>query len=76
VKIQFSAKIITLKTENRGEYVNKEMTAFLEIKGIIYDLSPPYTYKSNGLPEYMNCTIVMIVRFMTLDCADIIPQAL
>jgi transposase InsO family protein len=76
VETQFSAKIKKLKTDNGGEYVNKEMTAFLEIKCIIHDLSPPYAYESNGRPERMNRTIVMIVRLMTLDWAYIIPRAL
>jgi hypothetical protein len=52
------------------------MTAFLETKSIIHDLSPPYAHESNGLPERMNRTIVTMVRSMTLDCADVIPQAL
>jgi hypothetical protein len=61
VEPQFSAKIKKLKTDNRGEYVNKQMTVFLEIKGIIYDLSPPYAHENNGLPQHMNRTIVTMV---------------
>jgi hypothetical protein len=76
VEIQFSVKIKKSKTDNGGEYVNKEMIAFLEIKGIIYDLSLPYVDESNGLCEGMNCTIVTIVRSMTLDCADVILSVL
>jgi hypothetical protein len=76
VEIQFSAKIKKLKTNNGGEYVNKEMNAFSETKGITHDLSPPYAHDSDYLPEYMNHTIVMMVRSMTVDCADVIPQAL
>jgi transposase InsO family protein len=76
METQFFAKIKKLKTDNGGEYVNKEMTAFLETKGIIHNLSPPYAYESNGLPERMNHTIVTMVRSMTLDYADVIPQAL
>jgi transposase InsO family protein len=44
VETQYSTKIKKLKTENGGEYVNKEMTAFLEMKCIIHNLSPPYVY--------------------------------
>jgi hypothetical protein len=61
VETQFSAKIKKLKTDNRGEYVNKEMIAFLETKNTIHNLSPPYTHNSNGLLECMNHTIVMII---------------
>jgi hypothetical protein len=76
VETQFSAKIKKLKTDNGGEYINKEMTAFLETKGIIHDLSPPDAHESNGLPEHRNRTIVTMVRSMTLDSAVMIPQAL
>jgi transposase InsO family protein len=76
VETQFSAKIKKLNTDNGGEYLNKEMTAFLEMKGIIHDLSPPYAHDSNGLPERMNRTIVTMVQSMTLDCVDVIRQAL
>jgi hypothetical protein len=76
VDTQFSTMIMKLKTDNGGEYVNKDMTAFLEIKGIIHDVSPPYTYDSDDLPEPMNRTIITMVRSMTLDYANVIPQAL
>jgi hypothetical protein len=52
------------------------MITFLEITGIIHDLLPPYAHESNSLPESMNRRIVTIVRSMTLDCVDVIPQAL
>jgi hypothetical protein len=52
------------------------MTIFLEIKGIIYNLSLSYVHVSNSLPEHMNRTIVMMVQSMTLDCPDLIPQVL
>jgi transposase InsO family protein len=65
VEIQFCAKIKKLKTNNGSEYVNKEMTAFLETNSIIHDLSPPYAHESNSLPAHMNCTIGTMVRSMT-----------
>jgi hypothetical protein len=37
LETQYTAKIKKVKTDNRGEYINKVMTAFLETKGIIYD---------------------------------------
>jgi hypothetical protein len=76
VETQFSAKIKKLKTDNGGEYVNNEITAFLEMKGIIHNLSPLYIHESNGLPERMNRIIVTMVRSMSLACADVISQAL
>jgi hypothetical protein len=63
-----------LKTDNRDGYVNKEMTAYLETKGIIHNLSPPYAYKSNSLSDHMNCTIVTMIQLMTLDYVNVIPK--
>jgi hypothetical protein len=74
VEIQFSANIEKLKTDNRGEYVNKEITATLELQGISHDSSQLYAYKNNGWSVRMNRTIVTIVWSMTLDYADMIPQ--
>jgi hypothetical protein len=75
-KRQFSAKIKKLKTDKGGEYVNIVMTTFLEISWIIHDLSPRYIHESNCLPELMNCTTVMMVISMMLNCTNMISQAL
>jgi hypothetical protein len=69
---QFSTKIKKLKTDNGGEYVNKEMTAILESKGNIHDLSLPYSYESNGPPKHMNHTIVIIGQLLTFNNANVI----
>jgi transposase InsO family protein len=76
VETQFSAKIKKLKTDNRGEYINNEMTTFLKTKGIIHNLSAPYVHQSNGLSEDNNRTIAMIIRSITLDWTNVIPQVL
>jgi hypothetical protein len=65
-----------METNDRGEYISTVMTAFLEMKDIIHDLSPPYAYDSNGLPGHMNHIIAMIVRSMTLDYVNEIPHTL
>jgi hypothetical protein len=76
VEIQFPTTIKKLKTDNGDEYVKKEMTAFLETKGIIHDLSRTFPNESNDLSELMNRTIVMMVRSMTFDSTDVISRAL
>jgi hypothetical protein len=45
VEIQFLAKIKKLKSKNRCDYRNNEMTAFLASMRITYDLSLRDTYK-------------------------------
>jgi hypothetical protein len=65
-----------MKTDAKGEYVNIVMTAVLETKGIIHYLLPPYVDKSNRRPGYMDHTMVMKVRSITLNYADVIRQVL
>jgi hypothetical protein len=76
METQFSAKIKKLKRDNRGKYLNKEMTAVLKRKGIIHDLKLPYANESNGLPEHINHTIVTMVRWMILIYANVSLQVL
>jgi hypothetical protein len=52
------------------------MTVFLETMGIIHNVSPPYAHERNSLPNHMNRTIVIMVRSMTLNYTNVIPQAL
>jgi hypothetical protein len=76
IKIQFSAKIKKPKSDNRCDYANKEMTTLLETNSITHGLSLPYTHKSNLLPAKLNCTIEMIIQYMSLNNVHLILQAL
>jgi hypothetical protein len=73
VETQFSTKIKMFKSDNGGEYVNKDVSEFLAGKGTIHELSPLYAHKSNSLPKRMNRTIITMVRTMTLDVNDELP---
>jgi hypothetical protein len=75
VEIYFYAKIKKLKTDNGDEYITQVMTAALETKEIIHDISLPYADESKGLPEHINRNLVTMVRSMTSDYANVIPQA-
>jgi hypothetical protein len=76
VKTQFSTKIKKVKIDNVGEFVNKDLTIFLEIKGIIHDLLLPYIYKSKTLSIPMNYTIIIMVLLMTLDYTNVLLHIL
>ena len=43
-----------IKSDNGREYINKSFKTFLDSKGIIYELSSPYTPKQNGRAERIN----------------------
>jgi len=42
------------RTDNGGEYVTKDLKGFFASKGIIYEFSPPYSPKSNGVAERLD----------------------
>ena len=52
------------RTDNGGEYVTKDLKRFFESKGIIYELTPPYSPESNGVAERLNRTIGEALRAM------------
>jgi transposase InsO family protein len=56
--------ILRFRTDNGGEYVNKELEGFFQSKGIIHELTPAYSHESNGVAERYNRTIVTMVRGM------------
>jgi len=55
---QDSARVLRFRTDGGGEYVNKDLIKFFKDKGIIHELTPPYSHESNGIAEHFNRTIV------------------
>jgi len=52
------------RTDNGGEYVTKDLKGFVTSKGIIPEISPPYSPESNGVAERLNRTIGESLRAM------------
>ena len=61
---QDNAVIKRFRTDNGGEYVNKDMLTLFQKHGILHDRSPPYSHESNGVAERYNRTIVTSLRSM------------
>jgi hypothetical protein len=76
LETEISIKIKKLKTDNSSKYMKKDMTTFLETKNIIHDILLLYIYKSNGLSEHINRSIIILVPSMTLDYTNIYSQIL
>lgn len=53
-----------LRTDNGGEYVNREFQNYLRSCGIRFQTTCPYTPQQNGLAERMNRTLVEKARCM------------
>lgn len=66
---QLRSKIVTLFTDNGGEYVSKAMDDFLAKAGIEYKFSAPHTTEQNGLAERLNRTLQEKVRVLLLNAA-------
>lgn len=62
VTAQFSQRISKLRSDNGGEYYNKEFISFCKSKGIQMIPTTPYTPQQNGVSERVNRTLMDKVR--------------
>ncbi|KAI0999528.1 hypothetical protein K3495_g8668 [Podosphaera aphanis] len=66
LETQYGCRTKTFRSDNGGEYVNNELYTFFAQKGIIHDLTPPYSPESNGVAERLNRSIGEAIRAMPL----------
>jgi transposase InsO family protein len=64
---QREVKVQKLRSDNGGEYCNRELEEFCEKKGIAHQLTPPYSPESNGVAERFNRTLQEKIRCMLDD---------
>ncbi|CAI7911591.1 unnamed protein product [Closterium sp. NIES-54] len=55
-----------LRSDRGGEFLGKEFTDFVNGKGIVHDLTCPYTPQQNGMADREMLTVVKSVRTMLL----------
>jgi len=60
-------KLKILNSDNGGEFLNKDLDAYLKGKGIEHRLTIPYTPQQNGKVERMNQTLMNRTRCVLLD---------
>ncbi|CAI7832226.1 unnamed protein product, partial [Closterium sp. NIES-53] len=63
---QCKTTVQALRTDRGGEFLGHDFTLFLDGKGIIHDLTCPYTPEQNGMAEREMRSIVEAVRTMLL----------
>lgn len=68
VHAQTTHRIKAIRSDNGTEYINRELTNFLERQGIQHQLTVPYTPEHNGASERDNRTIVEAARTMIHSC--------
>ncbi|CAI7861110.1 unnamed protein product [Closterium sp. NIES-54] len=66
VERQAKKSVLMLRSDRGGEFLRKEFTDFVDGKGIVYDLTCPYTPQKNGMAEREMRTTVESVRTMLL----------
>ncbi|CAI7854921.1 unnamed protein product [Closterium sp. NIES-54] len=66
VERQTKKSVLMLHSDRGGEFLGKEFTDFVDSKGIIHDLTCPYTPQQNGMAEREMRTTVESVRTMLL----------
>ncbi|CAI5478188.1 unnamed protein product [Closterium sp. Yama58-4] len=66
VERQTKKSVLQLRSDRGGEFLGKEFTAFVDGKGIVHDLTCPYTPQQNGMAEREMRTVVESVRTMLL----------
>ena len=60
-------KVVTLRTDNGGEYTSTQFEEYLRAEGIRHELTIPKTPQQNGVAERLNRTLVEMARSMLLD---------
>ncbi|CAI7767725.1 unnamed protein product [Closterium sp. NIES-54] len=58
--------VLMLRSDRGGEFLGKEFTDFVDGKGIVHNLTCPYTLQQNGMAEREMRTAVESVRTMLL----------
>ncbi|CAI7823579.1 unnamed protein product [Closterium sp. NIES-54] len=66
VERQTKKSVLMLRSDRGGEFLGKEFTEFVDGKGIVHDLTCPYTPQQNGMVEREMRTTVESVRTMLL----------
>src|SRR5258705_702976 len=61
---QDKASVLRFRTDGGGEYVNQDLREFFTQNGIVHEITPAYSYESNGIAERFNRTIVTMARSM------------
>jgi transposase InsO family protein len=66
-KNQFKHGMQKLRTDNGGEYVNAEFTAWLRAEGIEHQPTAPGNPEMNGMAERMNRTVCEMARCLLVE---------
>ncbi|CAI7753607.1 unnamed protein product [Closterium sp. NIES-53] len=66
IERQTKKSVLMLRSDRGGEFLGKQFTEFVNSKGIVHNLTCPYTPQQNGMAEREMRTVVESVRTMLL----------
>ena len=64
VENQTNKIVKILRPDNGGEYMSNDLSAYLKSKGIVRQITIPYTLEQNGMAERMNRTLLEYAKSM------------
>ncbi|GBP07332.1 Retrovirus-related Pol polyprotein from transposon TNT 1-94 [Eumeta japonica] len=64
---QLGKRLKVLRTDRGGEFVNFKAQQFFKNKGILHQLTAPYTPQQNGVAERKNRSLMEMARCMLFD---------
>lgn len=67
METQFGKKPRVIRSDNAGEYVNKELISFLKAEGIRSEYTAPYSPQQNGVAERRNRYLQEMALCILLD---------
>ncbi|KAL0451458.1 UNVERIFIED_CONTAM: Retrovirus-related Pol polyprotein from transposon TNT 1-94 [Sesamum latifolium] len=62
ITTQYQAHIQVLRTDNGGEFVNQDLQRYLNLHGIVHQMTCPYSPQQNGVVERKNRHLLEVVR--------------
>ncbi|CAI7850584.1 unnamed protein product [Closterium sp. NIES-54] len=70
IERQTVKSVLMLRSDRGGEFLKKHFTDFMNGKGIVHDLTCPYTLEQNGMAECETRTVVESVQTMLLHIGE------
>ncbi|KAM1821220.1 hypothetical protein ACFX14_023411 [Malus domestica] len=69
LRTQYFSVITVLRSDNGGEYINRELSEFRCDQGILHETTCPYTPQQNGVAERKNRHILETARALLLGAS-------
>lgn len=64
---QYDVKIKRWRTDNGGEFINKDVHKLFKEKGILHEKTPPYEHDRKGVAERYNQTLTQMARALVIN---------